>query len=103
MLADSETYFVSQFQVYLGKETDNNAGNDDDDGHGLDFKVINSLGRLYFNCYRHFCFDNFFSSIPILQHLLKNKTYACSTVRHNRKQFPADLKNIKLKRGEIRT
>ena len=29
MLADSETYFVSRFQVYLGKETDNNAGNDD--------------------------------------------------------------------------
>ena len=103
MLADSDTYFVSRFQVYLGKQTDNNADSDDDDGHGLGFKVINSLGRPYFNSYRHFYFDNFFSSIPIVQHLLKNKTYACSTIRQNRKQFPADLKNIKLKRGEIRT
>ena len=33
MLVDFKTYFVSRFQVYLGKqETDNNAGNDD--GHG---------------------------------------------------------------------
>ena len=33
MLADFKTYFVSRFQVYLGKqETDNNAGNDDEHG-----------------------------------------------------------------------
>jgi hypothetical protein len=35
--------------------------------------------------------------------MLENKTYTCSTLRHNRKRFPVDLKKIKLKSCEIRT
>ncbi|CAB4009487.1 Hypothetical predicted protein [Paramuricea clavata] len=102
MLADSETYFVPRFQVYLGKQQ-NADENDAVGARGLGFKVVDFLGKPYYNTYRHFYFDNYFSSVPLLEHLLENKTYACSTLRHNRKQFPADLKKVKLKRGEIRT
>ena len=101
MLADSETYFVPRFQVYLGKQ-ENTDENDAERARGLGFEVVDFLGKPYFNAYRHFYFDNYFSSVSLLQHLLENKTYACSTLRHSRKLFPADLKNIKLKRGEIR-
>ena len=105
MLANSETYFVPRFQVYLGKQqnAENVDENDAEGAQGLSFKVVDFLGKPYYNTYRHFYFDNYFSSVPLLEHLLENKTYACSTLRHNRKQFPADLKKIKLKRGEIRT
>ena len=104
MLADSETYFVPRFQVYLGKQqnAENADENDAERARGLGFKVVDFLGKPYYNAYRHFYFDNYFSSVSLLQHLLENKTYACSTLRHNRKLFPADLKN-KLKRGEIPT
>ncbi|CAB4023379.1 Hypothetical predicted protein [Paramuricea clavata] len=105
MLADSETYFVPRFQVYLGKQqnAENADENDAEEARGLGFKVVDFLGKPYYNTYRHFYFDNYFSSVPLLEHLLENKTYACSTLRHNRKYFPADLKKIKLKRGEMRT
>ena len=107
MLADSETYFVPRFQVYSGKHAKNADENQDENdaerARGLGFEVVDYLGKPYYNTYRHFYFDNYFSSVSLLQHLLENKTYACSTLRHNRKLFPADLKNIKLKRGEIRT
>ena len=101
MLADSETYFVPRFQVYSGAR--NADENDAERARGLGFEVVDYLGKPYYNTYRHFYFDNYFSSVSLLQHLLENKTYACSTLRHNRKLFPADLKYIKLKRGEIRT
>lgn len=51
----------------------------------------------------HVYFDNFFSSVGLLQHLYDNGVYACSTTRPNRKDWPAELKNpksLKLKRGE---
>ncbi|CAB4006204.1 Hypothetical predicted protein [Paramuricea clavata] len=105
MLADSENYFVPRFQVYLGKQqnAENADENEAEGARGLGFKVVDFLGKPYYNTYRHFYFDNYFSSIPLLEHLLAKKTYACSTLRHNRKYFPADLKKIKLKRGEMRT
>jgi hypothetical protein len=53
------------------------------------------MGKSYYNTYRHFYFDNYFSLVPLLEHLLAKKTY--------RKYFPADLKKIKLKRGAMRT
>ena len=37
--------------------------------------------------------DNFFSSIPLFSDLLHRSTYACGTVRSNRKYFPEDFKN----------
>ena len=91
MLADSETYFVPRFQVYLGKRQ-NADENDPEEARGLGFKVVDFLGKPYYNTYHHFYFDNYFSLVPLLEHLLAKKTYACSTLRHNRKYLPADLK-----------
>ncbi|CAB3981214.1 Hypothetical predicted protein [Paramuricea clavata] len=83
MLADCEAYFVPRFQVYLGKQQ--NAENDAEEAQGLSFKVVDFLGQPYYNTYRHFYFDNYFSSVPLLEHLLENKTYTCSTLQDYRK------------------
>ena len=46
MLADSETYFVPLFQIYLGKQTAENADENDAEGaRGLGFKVVDFLGK----------------------------------------------------------
>ena len=44
-------------------------------------------------------FDNFFSSVTLLEHLEANGTYACATVRCNRKDLPQCAKE-KLRPGE---
>jgi len=38
-----------------------------------------------------------------MQDLQSQNTYACGTMRQNRKDFPADLKQTKLVAGEVRT
>ena len=46
MLADSETYFVPRFQIYLGEQTAENADENDAEGaRGLGFKVVDFLGK----------------------------------------------------------
>ena len=89
---DAETYFVSRFEVYLGKEETRSG-----DKVSLGYIVIDSLGRPYFNSYRHFYFNNYFSLVSVIRHLLKNKIYTCSPLCHDRKHFPTGLKNITLK------
>lgn len=42
--------------------------------------------------------DNFFSSVPLFLQLLQHKTYACGTLRSNRKFLPKALQQT-MKRG----
>ena len=100
LLADADTYYVPRFQVYLGK---NRTNNELFRQKGLGFYVVWTLGEPYLDKHRHFFFDNFFSSVDLMQSLESRDTYACGTVRMNRRDFPADLKRMKLVRGEIRS
>ncbi|XP_028406799.1 piggyBac transposable element-derived protein 4-like [Dendronephthya gigantea] len=50
MLDDSDTYYVPRFQVYLGKQQNDNE-NDAEKAQGLGFKVVDFLGKPYFNDY----------------------------------------------------
>ncbi|XP_047738345.1 piggyBac transposable element-derived protein 4-like [Hyalella azteca] len=45
--------------------------------------------------------DNYYSSVPLAEKLLQEKTYYCGTVRKNRKLLPQDVMSAKLKRGEV--
>ena len=99
LLADADTYYVPRFQVYLGK----NCTNSDlfrRKGSGY---YVWTLGEPYLNNNRHFFFNNFFTSAELMQDLQSRNTYACGTARQNRKDFPADLKWMKLIAGEVRT
>ena len=51
----------------------------------------------------NFFFDNFFTSTDLMRDLQARNTYACGTVRTNRKDYPSDLRRMKLVRGEVRT
>ena len=100
LLADADTYYVPRFQVYLGKNCTNS---DLFRRKGLGYYVVWTLGEPYLDNNRHFFFDNFFTSADLMRDLQSRNTYACGTVRQNRKDFPADLKRMKLVAGEVRT
>ena len=44
--------------------------------------------------------DNFYSSVPLAEKLLQEKTYYCGTMRQNRKYVPKSVLKAKLKKGE---
>ena len=83
MAADSKNGYVINHDVYLGSE----------EGvrriHGLGYDVVMKMIQPYMNKNHHVYFDNFFSSPVLLEHLELQQTYACSTVRCNRKGLPA--------------
>ena len=100
LLADVDSYYIPRFQVYLGK---NHTNNDLFRRKGSGYYIVWTLGEPYLDNYRHFFFDNFFTSADLITALELRNTYACGTVRTNRRDFPADLKRMKLVCGEVRT
>ncbi|KXJ16436.1 PiggyBac transposable element-derived protein 4 [Exaiptasia diaphana] len=76
MAADSTNGYVMNFEIYMGSS--------EKLVHGLGYNVVMNMVKPYLN--RNF--DNFFSSTRLLEHLQSQDTYACSTVRVNRKDLP---------------
>lgn len=93
MAADSSNGYVLNFDVYLGKEPGQRRI------HGLGYDVVHKMVTPFMNKNHHVFFDNFFSSVRLLEHLRAQRTFACATVRVNRKDLPAAAKK-KLRPGE---
>ena len=90
MAADSSNGFVVNHHVYLGKEADQVRDN------GLGYDVVMRLISPFYNKNYHVYFDNFFASPKLMEDLLSEGTYACSTVRINRKGLlPCSLTKLK--------
>lgn len=79
--ADSSTGYMLNFQVYEGKSTNNEEGT-------LGERTVLGLVAPYFE--KGYCiyFDNYFTSFDLLSKLLHKKTFACGTLRENRKNYP---------------
>ena len=82
MAAISSNGYVLNFDVYLGKEVVGRRRI-----YGLGYDVVTKLIRPYMNRNHHVFFDNFFTPTKLLEHLEANDTYACGTVRCNRKDL----------------
>lgn len=89
-IADSESYYLLDFNVYTGKDA---AG----DNAPLSTRVVTKLVEPFYKKKHHVYFDNFFTSIDLLEILLRKKTYACGTVRKNRRGLPVAIKTLKFK------
>ncbi|CAH2087013.1 unnamed protein product [Euphydryas editha] len=78
---DSETGYLHQFNVYSGRcET-----NEDGDG-GLGFKVVMELCRTV-QVDTLIAFDNFFTSLPLMEMLHQRKIYAVDKIDTNSTQI----------------
>ena len=84
VLADSSNGYFHKFQVYTGKS--------DSVEKGLGTRVVKELASDVKGKHHHIYFDNFFTSVNLLDDLLRDNIYACGTVRRNRKGFPIMLK-----------
>lgn len=90
--ADS-TGFVCQFQIYTGKV--------DTVSQNLGGRVVMDLTNTLQGKFHRIYFDNFFSSVPLMEDLLETGRYACGTTRSNRKFLPTVLSDNVMKRGDV--
>ena len=72
MVADVSNGYVLNFDVYLGKEANQRRI------YGLGYDVDTKMIRPFMNKNHHVYFDNFFSSVTLLEQLETNDTYACA-------------------------
>lgn len=97
-LADQRGY-VKKFEIYQGKNVDlQNKFKD----YGLGERVVLHLTESEWGKFRKIYFDNFFTSIHLLERLKIEKTLGCGTIRSSRKDCPHFLiEDKKMKRGDF--
>ena len=94
-IADARNGYMYDLNVYTGAS----GGRETALGEKVVLKLSDSIkGR-----HHQLFFDNYFTSVNLLSTLLANGTYACGTIRTNRKQYPAEISEEvkKLSRGEF--
>lgn len=82
--ADSKSGYLSDFDIYVGrsgKETEQNLG----------YAVVTRLCQAIYGRWHTVYFDNFFTSLSLVEELFCNKTMSCGTVRSGRRNFPKEL------------
>lgn len=90
--------YTYDMSVYLGKQKEL-ATEDITATHGTVLQVVRRVEGVGHKLFM----DNYFSSPQLYDDLLERKINSCGTVRHNRRELPADIgpKAVKLKRGDI--
>ena len=78
--ADSHNGYLCNFEIYTGKE--------DSVETNLGAKVVKKLSRTLVGKRYHLYFDNFFSSVSLMEDLLEDELYACGTFRKDRRGLP---------------
>ena len=100
MQADMDGY-ISRFDVYQGKNTEVEH-EENTEVFGLSEKVVSTMVDDLHDKHHQVYFDNYFSSIPLMEYLKTKGVDACGTIRSNRKALPVGIKNDKaLERGEF--
>ena len=96
MLCEDSGY-TYRFKIYTGKEIVVPAQQE----LSLSEKVVADLMQPLLQKGYHLYTDNWYTSLPLYRYLYQHGTSACGTIRCNRKGFPEQVKNAKLKKGEI--
>lgn len=97
-LSDDQGY-VFKTKVYTGKDK-SPSNNEHDKTIGLGGKVVMLMLNDLQKSNHKITFDNFFSSIPLMELLQTKRLLACATIRSNRKGFPPLVKDKEMKRGD---
>ena len=95
VMADALNGYFCDFDVYVAASGVRECG--------LGENVVLKLSEAITGHYHQVYFDNYFTTIPLVQKLLLKYTYACGTVRTNRRQYPKDMceQAKRLRRGEF--
>ena len=60
-------------------------------------RVVQSLMKEFKGKHHMVFFDNYFTSYNLLEDIVEDGMYGCGTARKDRRGFPNELKNLKLK------
>lgn len=97
-IADQKGYIL-KYSVYQGK---NETLEQEFDKYNLGERVVLKLTKPFWKQQRIILFDNYFTSITLLERLKNEQTLACGTIRNNRKGMPQNLKkDSDIKRGDF--
>ena len=86
-LCEAATGYLSNFQVYTGREEGRQE-------QGLSYRVVMDLMQPYLGLHYLVYMDNFYTSPALFCDLRLRGTYACGTVRCNRKGLPQELRKV---------
>ncbi|GBP34217.1 PiggyBac transposable element-derived protein 3 [Eumeta japonica] len=90
--------FIKKFQIYQGKDEEMS---EKFNNYGLGERVVLELTEHEWGKGKVVYFDNFFSSISLLEKLKNENTFACGTIRSNRKGLPPNMTaDFKMTRGD---
>ena len=87
VLADSNNGYVYNLQIYTGKQGEKSETN-------LGMTVVKELTSLLPSG-SHVYFDNYFSSIALVEYLLSRNIYCCATFRKDRIGLPEIVKHLR--------
>jgi len=88
-----------KYSVYQGK---NETLEQEFDKYNLGERVVFMLTKPFWKQQRIVIFDDYFTSITLLEQLKNEQTLACGTIRNNRKGMPQNLKkDSEIKRGDF--
>lgn len=82
--SDSDTAYILNSQVYTGM-----IDNKREENQG--FRVVLDMVRPYFGSGRGVTTDNFFTSVPLAEELLRHGLTITGTLRANKKEIPAEF------------
>jgi len=96
-LADSATGFVTTFDIYTGK------AQAADDGYSLGERVVIGLcGKTALDDWNVVAFDNYFTTVKLVEELYRRKLLSVGTVRMQCRGLPEPMKKkAKLERGQF--
>ena len=95
VLCEVTTGYCLSFQIYKGKSNTSQL-------NGLGYGVVFELMEGYLHCYHHVYFDNFYTSLKLIQDLEKSKTLSCGIVKIDCGEFPLDFQKSKMARVECK-
>ena len=90
-LCDSETAYLSRFEVYLGKGREEQEVSD----IGKSGAVVARLTQDLWGKGHDLYIDNWYTSVALCMYLQERGMFVCGTVRSNRKGYPKELNDLK--------
>ena len=103
MVSEPSTGYICGFEIYTGDASGQSQGNAQEvqDASKTSCIVLGLLDSVQLlDMGHHVYFDNYYNSPDLIDLLHKRETYACGTVRKNRKSLPLAVTQAKLKQGE---
>lgn len=98
---DARTGYLLNAYIYTGKDSDGFGLSVEENKYSKPTQAVLRLTRPLYNTNRSVTFDNWFSSIPLLE-IMKQKGLTCiGTLRKNRKEIPVEF--LPTKRREVGT